>query len=298
MQSKPANDLKETIRDWWAAYPMTYGLDHGGTSYAAPDGTRVSVAIGSREFYEMADKTFYSWNAPRHNEHGYFGKIFDYARYVNRPILEVGCGMGCMAMNWAMHNAHVTAVDLNPVAVAQTRRRFAAFGLPGEIREADAEHLPFADNAFDFAYSWGVLHHTPNTGVAIRELWRVLRPGGRVGVMLYHRRSLLYRYLVEYAEGLLNMESEFLNPLELASRYADGGRAEGNPHTWPVTKTEAREVLFRDFQNVTIDIFGTDLPFVLNLLRPGLGERLPRALLEACARRWGWSLWITGDKKD
>lgn len=291
-------ELKQTIRDWWAAYPMTYGEDHGATSYTAPDGTRVSVALGSREFFEMADKTFYGWNTPRHNDQGYFGKIFDYAGCVNRPVLEVGCGMGCMAMNWAMHNARVTAVDLNPVAVAQTKRRFEVFKLPGEIREADAERLPFADNVFDFAYSWGVLHHTPNTGTAIHELWRVLRPGGRMGVMLYHRRSLLYRYLVEYIEGFLNMESKFLNPLELAGRYADGGRAEGNPHTWPVTETEARKVLFRDFQNVKIDIFGTDLPFVLNLLRPGLGERLPQALLNACARRWGWSLWITGEKAD
>jgi SAM-dependent methyltransferase len=188
-------------------------------------------------------------------------------------------------------------VDLNPVAVEQTRRRFEVFNLQGDIRDADAESLPFKDETFAFAYSWGVLHHTPGTKAAVAELFRVLKPGGRVGVMLYNRNSLLFRYLVQYVEGFVNMESRFLDRLALASRYGDGERKEGNPHTWPVTKKEIRRDLFVQYSNLQIEVFGTDVPSILNHWFPGLGSgRLPGCFVQALARRWGWSLWITGEK--
>ena len=139
-------------------------------------------------------------------------------------------------MNWAQQGAKITAVDLNPTAVSQTKTRFNIFKLEGDIRECDAEHLPFQENEFDYVYSWGVLHHTPGTKKAISEILRVLKPGGRVGVMLYNRQSILYRFIVKWQEGFVNMEKNWLTDLQLASRYSDGERKEGNPHTWPVTK--------------------------------------------------------------
>ena len=289
-------DSKQSIRDWWAAYPMTYGFDHGTTTYVREDGTVVNVEFGSREFFDIADKTFYSWNESKHNDKGYFGKIFDYGGNNGKAILEVGCGMGCMAMNWAIHGAMVTAVDLNPVAISVTQKRFDVFGLNGDIREADGESLPFNDNSFDFAYSWGVLHHSPNTKKSIAELYRVAKPGAHVGVMLYHRQSLWHRFYTEYVDGFVNMESKFLPPLELASRYGDGYRLEGNPYTWPVTKKEVHDELFPQYRNVHIDVLGIEIEDILNQWAPNLGTKLPRHLLNACIRRWGWSLWITADK--
>ncbi len=289
-------DLKQAIRNWWAEYPMTYGYEHGFATYTREDGTIVKVEIGTCEFFELADKTFYQWNQSRHNETGYFGRIFDYEAYVGKPVLEVGCGMGCMAMNWANHGARVTAVDLNPIAVAMTKRRFEIFKLAGDLREADGEGLPFADNAFDYAYSWGVLHHSPNTKKSIAELYRVVKPGASVGVMLYHRHSLMFRFFTEYVDGFVNMESKFLNSLELASRYADGDRREGNPHTWPVTKKEVYKDLFPQFRNVRIDVLGIEVEQIMDQWARNFGSKFPRALLNACIRRWGWSLWITGEK--
>ncbi len=289
--------VKIAIRDWWASNPMTYGDEHGVTEYVHADGSRERVEFGSKRFFEIADTTFYGWNEPRHNEKGKFGAIFDYERYRGEAVLEIGCGMGCMAMNWAQHGAKVTAVDLNPVAVAQTRRRFQLFGLEGDVREADGEKLPFDDNVFSFAYSWGVLHHSPNPQRSISELFRVLKPGGRVGVMLYSRESFLYRYIIRYLEGFVNLESLALNPLDLTSRYCDGDRREGNPHTWPVKRAEVRNTLFAQFLDLKVETFGTDVPWVLDHWWPGLGSRkLPRSFVRALERRFGWSLWITGAK--
>jgi len=292
-----SQEKKQAIRDWWASYPMTYGREHGSAVFTLEDGRSVQVAFGSRDFFVLADKTFYQWNLPHHSEKGYFSRLFPYERFAGKAVLEVGCGMGCMAMNWAQQGALVTAVDLNPVSVRLTRQRFDAFQLSGIVQQADAESLPFREAGFDYVYSWGVLHHTPNIRQAIRELFRVLKPGGSAGVMLYHRNSVLYRFLTEYIEGFLNMERRFLSPLELASRYADGGREEGNPHTWPVTRKEVFQDLFTDFQDVRIRTLGTDLPHVFELWFPGLAQKFPSGWMDALARRFGWSLWITGEKK-
>jgi SAM-dependent methyltransferase len=224
--------------------------------------------------------------------------LFDYPAFRGKRVLEIGCGMGCMAMNWARQGAEVTAVDLNPVSIAQTTRRFELFGLSGSIREADAARLPFQDESFDYVYSWGVLHHSPGIPAAIAEINRVLKPGGKVGVMLYNRQSLLFRFLVRWQEGFVNLESRWLSDLELASRYGDGERREGNPHTWPVTEHELRHELFAAFADVDVRVLGTDVPNVLNIWAPELGtRRLSTAAIKALARRWGWSLWTTAAKR-
>jgi SAM-dependent methyltransferase len=290
-------ELKDSIRAWWASTPMTYGVTHGETSYLRPDGSTETVAIGSERFFELADETFYAWNPSLHTDKARFGTIYDYDRYRGKRVLEIGCGMGCMAMNWARQGALLSAVDLNPVAVAQTKRRFELYGLSGDIRQADGEALPFDNDTFDFGYSWGVLHHTPGIRKAIGELFRVVKPGASVGLMLYSRTSLYYRYFVEYMEGLMHLEHLFLDDVELGSRYGDGERQEGNPHTWPVTPREVVRDLFPQYTDVRIRTLGTDVPSVLHSWHPML-RRLPLPWVKALARRWGWSLWITARKPD
>src|SRR5262249_10933528 len=159
----------------------------------------------------------------------------------------------------------------NPVSVAQTRRRFELMGLRGDIREADARHLDLPDASFDYVYSWGVLHHSPDIAGSLRELMRVLKPGGCFGVMVYNRRSVLHWYMPLYLEGFLHLERDFLDPLALASRYGDGDRAEGNPHTWPMTVDEMHTLLRPFSRDVATRILGTDVDSIFTLLLPGLG---------------------------
>ena len=144
------------IRNWWAAHPMTYGAVHGEAGYG--DGR---FEFGTREFFERLDREFYSWNYPLHGERP-FDRLFPYEEYRGRRVLEIGCGLGTMAMNWAQNGARVTAVDLNPTSVRETRRRFELYGLEGDISLMDGNQLALADGEFDYAYSWGVLHHSPD----------------------------------------------------------------------------------------------------------------------------------------
>ena len=125
---------------------------------------------------------------------------------------------------------------------------------------------------------------------------RVIKPGGGYGIMLYNRRSILYRYAVQYLEGFLHYENQFLGPLELASRYGDGDTQEGNPHTWPITTQEARALLKPYSRNVSVKRLGTDLDNAFRRMLPIVGRAIPRLARKSWARRYGWSLWIYGNK--
>ena len=284
------DNSKNDIKDWWAQNPMTYGETHGQTSYN--DG---SFEMGTKEFFDRIDQEFYSWNKPLHNQKP-FDKLFPYDLYKGKKVLEIGCGLGTMLMNWAKNGANCTGVDLNPTSIEQSQKRFDLHGLTADIRLEDANQLPFEDNQFDYIWSWGVLHHSPNLEISIKELFRVLKPGGGFGVMLYNRKSLYQWYMTDYVEGFLHQESKFLSPLELNSRYGDGHKEEGNPHTWPVTKKEGLDLLHPFSSDANVRVLGTDLDCVLRLMLPGLINLVPKIVIKALARRWGWSLWFHGTK--
>lgn len=90
-------------------------------------------------------------------------------------VLEVGCGMGEFAERAARElEAEVAAVDISARMVELTRAR----GI--DARVADVQELPFDDESFDVAVANWVLYHVPDVGRALREIDRVLRPGGRL----------------------------------------------------------------------------------------------------------------------
>jgi ubiquinone/menaquinone biosynthesis C-methylase UbiE len=121
--------------------------------------------------------------------------IRDFARFgdgADKDVLEVGVGMGADHLEWARSRPNYLAgIDLTPRALTWTAQRLDSCSLKSDLREADAENLPFPDCSFDIVYSWGVLHHSPDTPRAFLEAHRVLRPGGALRVMIYHRPSIV-----------------------------------------------------------------------------------------------------------
>lgn len=287
---------KQSIQQWWSENPMTYAREHGKTTYKDGDDAASEVKMGTVDFFKRVDKTFYSWNRPLHTKDNPFSKIFPYSEFRGKKVLEIGCGMGTMAMFWALNGANITATDLNPVSTAQTKTRFRLMGLPGQIVQMDANRIPLESKCFDYVYSWGVLHHSPNLELSVSEMFRVLRPGGKFGVMLYNRKSILYYYKIKYLEGFLHLENDFLNELQLASRYTDGSVLEGNPYTRPLTVDEVTELFAPYCSKLNNRLLGTELDFYLRLLIPGFGTLLPNFMKKPWARRYGWSIWIEGQK--
>ena len=122
-----------------------------------------------------------------------------FSRFYKKKILEVGVGAGTDFVQWVRSGAKAYGIDLTQEAIENVQARLELDELKAEeIRVADAENLPYQDNFFDCAYSWGVIHHSPNMERCLQELVRVTKPGGFIKLMIYNRRSLFafYRYLL------------------------------------------------------------------------------------------------------
>ena len=163
-----AVDQKAQVRDFWEKQPC--GAEHTGT------------AEGTPEFFAEVERT-------RDTLDPYIHRFADFEGARGKRLLEIGVGLGTDFIRFVRAGAVATGVDLTEHAVQLVQRRLALEGLHAEVRTADAESLPFEDSSFDRVYSWGVLHHTPDTRKAIGEAIRVLKPGGRACVMLYARHS-------------------------------------------------------------------------------------------------------------
>jgi ubiquinone/menaquinone biosynthesis C-methylase UbiE len=203
--------------------------------------------------------------------------IFPFARFeeaAGRDVLEIGVGMGADHLEWARARPRtLTGVDLTERAVEHTRRRLSLYGFDARVRTADAERLPFADASFDIVYSWGVLHHTPNTPGAIDEVWRVLRPGGAARVMVYHTHSIV-GYLLWARYGLLAGRPG----RSLADVYASHLES---PGTKAYTEDEARR-LFARFSRVTTQVALSNG----DLLEGAAGQQHQGAALSLARRVW------------
>lgn len=158
-------DLKEEVREFWDADPC-------GTRY-----------LGDAESFE----------AHAHARYTLEPHISEFAQFASARglrVLEIGVGMGADYLEWLKAGARATGVDLSSASVERARRRCELAGYQPDLRVADAERLPFSDNTFDVVYSYGVMHHSPDTAQCLREAWRVLKPGGQARIMLYHHPSL------------------------------------------------------------------------------------------------------------
>lgn len=136
-------------------------------------------------------------------------EIFSFAeftRYHGKTLLEVGVGAGTDFLQWVRAGTKAYGIDLTEEACQHVKHRLKLYGLEAEeVKVGDSENLPYTDNSFDIVWSWGVIHHTPNTPQAFKEIIRVLNSGGKAKIMIYHRHSVL-AYLFWLKHALLKMK--------------------------------------------------------------------------------------------
>jgi len=188
----------------------------------------------------------------RYSLQDYMHGAFKFGDFAGKLVLEVGCGAGIDSAEFLRNGARVISTDLTRISTELTRDLLKENSLPDIVIQSNAKALPFKDNTFDCVYSFGVLHHFPGIEAALTEIHRVLKPGGQIMVMLYHRDSLLYAYSIIYWRGIKEGLLKTLTPEELVSCYSE--RNEGCSYTRAFTRDEAANLFSHHFKRVTTEI--------------------------------------------
>lgn len=246
-------DLKDDVRRFWEAAPCG-----SGTAAAEP---------GTPKFFAQVERE-------RYRREPFIPGFADFARWRDRRVLEIGVGLGTDFLQFARAGARATGIDLTEAAVESVRLRLDAEGLNADVHVADAESLPFEDKSFDLVYSWGVLHHTPDTARAVAEVRRVLRPDGEARIMLYSRRSWValgvwLRYGLARGRPYRSVASLLVRHME-------------SPGTKAYTSTELRR-LFSGFRDVRLEFFPT--PY---------DRKVGGPLVSLLPKRYGWFVGVVG----
>lgn len=169
---------------------------------------------------ETAPAAFEAQRAKRYELEPFIPEFAGFAESTGLDVLEIGVGMGADHIRFARAGpARLVGFDLTPRAVAITRERATSMGLRPNLFVGDAEKLAFPDCVFDVVYSWGVLHHSPDTQAALSEVRRVLRPGGVARLMVYHRASIVgallwARYALARGHPRLGLDEVYATFLE------------------------------------------------------------------------------------
>ena len=285
----------QDVREFWEAHPC------GGDTATAAE--RSAYFQGVEEY--------------RYSTAPFIPRIARFEAFAGKRVLEIGCGIGTDGAQFARARAQYFGVDLTTAAVELAQENFSVRGLLGEITVADARHLPFGDAFFDHVYSFGVIHHSPTPRSIVDEIYRVLKPGGTVTVMLYNRTSINYYLEIMFLRklGRLLLRPKSAPPLIARVLGLPRDKLERhqkhlleNPHPTPeqwlsmntdgpdcplarvFSAAEVRE-LFAGFEEITTEVHHFDRshwPFV--------GRLISDRLSEALGRRFGWTRIVHAQK--
>lgn len=235
--SSARNETKEEIRAFWGdLYKKSYS-DHDRT-------------MGRQNFFLLLNNLEALFEHRRHLA----ACEMPLKNISGLRVLEIGSGAGAHSALFSYKGAHMVSMDLTLERVIATAQKLDLLENSNNIcLQGDAERLPLADHSFDIVYSNGVLHHTPDTEKTIREVYRVLKPGGRAVIMLYAKNSWLYWVNLFLIKGLLlGRAFRHKNWLGRNTEWmSNRPQRMLNPETKVYSKKEILR-LFASFRNVSV----------------------------------------------
>jgi SAM-dependent methyltransferase len=233
-----------------------------------------SKPVGSREYFDEVE-------ARKHFVEPHIPGFAQFERWAGKRVLEVGCGIGTAAVNFARCGADYTGVELSKVSLELTRKRFEVYGLKGRLILCNAEELSrhVESSHYDLVYSFGVIHHSLNQRAIVEEVRKVIRTDGEFRCMLYAKNS--WKNII--------IEAGFDQP----------EAQQGCPCATTYTKEMVR-TLYRDLFEITSMKQAHIFPYVVEKyvkyeyeLQPWF-KAMPREMFTALERRLGWHMLIVG----
>jgi ubiquinone/menaquinone biosynthesis C-methylase UbiE len=206
---------------------------------------------GTKAFFEEIE-------AYRFEKLSYLPQLVDFSGYAGQEILDVGCGVGNDLSRFAKSGSQVTGIDLAEHSIELARNNFRQRGLKGQLLLMDGEQMEFSDASFDMIYCHTVLHFTPNPAQMVREIYRVLKPGGRAILMTVNRHSWL-----NLMHRLFKVEIDHLDaPVfykftirEFRALLEPFGSVEIVPERFPVRTKVHRGLKAKLYNTLFVDLF-------------------------------------------
>jgi len=256
------NNLVDKIKQYWNTQPcnVKHSLSEPGTEqyFNEVNERRYFVEPHLRDF-----ASFHLWRG--------------------RRVLEIGCGIGSDAEQFARHGAEYVGIDLSRESLGLCLQRFKVFGLEGRFYEMDgADWNALKDlGQFDLVYSCGVLHHYPEVDQVIENIHRSLNPGGELRFLVYAKNSWKYAMI---QKGLDQFEAQ-----------------SNCPYAKAYSKEEIYDLLAGKFEVLRIR---QDHCFMYNVLKYRQGEyelepwfaAMPAEIRSAVCEYLGWHLLVKAQK--
>lgn len=217
--------------------------------------------VGTREYFDEVEKRKYLVEPHIH-------RFAEFEKWKGKNVLEIGCGIGTDATNFARAGARYTGVEVSKTSLELAKKRFEIFGLQGTFYLGNAEQLA----TYDLVYSFGVIHHTPSPEDVIDQVKCFLGPDSEFRLMLYAKNS--------WKDCMI--EAGFDQP-EAASGC-------------PIAKTYTHEdviQLLKDFDIVSLEqdhIFPYRVEKYIRYEyeRQPWFQAMPEVMFRALERRFGW----------
>ncbi len=217
----------ESVRDFWQRNPL-----FSGESKFKP---------GTKEFFEDHSRVYYEDIFVNRTPEKFLPAHVELAK-----VLDLGCGVGFWTIEIQKLRTckEFYSADLTQTALDITEKRLAAYGLKSNLSLQNAEKMTFADNFFNHVNCQGVIHHTPDTDAAIKEIARVLKPGGTACISVYYKNifvrnwsriSLVGKLLSKLGAGLKGRGREGIfsisDPDEVIRLYDGTGNPIGKSYS-------------------------------------------------------------------
>ncbi len=174
MKKNSAKPTLEDVRRYWESSPL-FSYELG--------------SVPTHEYFERIDQI------KKEDVEKFSYELWEFEKFQGKKVLDIGCGPGWYTVQYCLGGAEVFAIDLSSSAVQICKEHLKYRNLVADVKVGNAEDLSFDDGTFDLVVSPGVLHHTPNLIKAFQEVYRVLKPGGKAKISLYHK-GILHSKLV------------------------------------------------------------------------------------------------------
>jgi SAM-dependent methyltransferase len=170
-----------------------------------------SKELGTKEYFnEVTNKKFFV--------EPHILNFTQFPQWKNKKVLEIGCGLGTVGINFSLNGADYTGVELSEESLALARKRFEVFGEEGKFYSGNAEELSsfVPVETYDLIYSFGVIHHSPYPEKIISEIKKYMNENSVLKIMLYAKDSWK-NYMIE--SGLDQPEAQYGCPI--ANTYTE-----------------------------------------------------------------------------